>query len=71
VQGCWPDGDVGVVVTDKALSFCTRGRREPVSMVGGGEDTVLMYAGPITSALFGFGQQASNPSFQRTAFGSR
>jgi len=71
VQGCWPDGDVGVVVTDKALSFCKRGLREPVSMVGEGEDTVFMHAGPITSALFGFGQQASNPSFQRTAFGSR
>ena len=71
VQGCWPDGDVGVVISDRALSFCTRGLREPVSMVGAGEGTVLMYAGPITSALFGFGQRAPNPSFQQTAFGSR
>lgn len=69
VQGCWPDGSVGVVITDRAFSFCTRGLREPVSMVGAGEDTVLVYAGPITSALFGFGQQASNPSIERTCPG--
>lgn len=54
VQGCWPDGNVGVVITDKALSFCVRGNREPVSMVGEGENTVLMYAGPVTKSLFGF-----------------
>lgn len=59
VQGCWPDGDVGVVITDKALSFCSRGLREPVSMVGAGEDTVFMYSGPITSAVFGFGPKTS------------
>ncbi len=60
VQGCWPDGDVGVVITEKALSFCTRGLREPVSMVGEGEGSVLMYVGPITTALFGFGPKTSN-----------
>ena len=67
VQGCWPDGDVGVVITEQALSFCTRGLREPVSMVGEGEGSVLMYAGPITGAMFGFGQKPSNPSFKRDA----
>lgn len=71
VQGCWPDGGVGVVITEQALSFCNRGLREPVSMVGEGEGSVLVYAGPITSALFGFGPKPSNPSLQRTAFGSR
>lgn len=59
VQGCWPDGDVGVVITEQALSFCTRGLREPLSMVGEGEWSVLMYAGPITGALFGFGSRSS------------
>jgi hypothetical protein len=54
VQGCWPDGNVGVVITEKALSFCRRGMREPISLVGAGEGTVLMYTGPITRALFGF-----------------
>jgi hypothetical protein len=71
VQGCWPDGDVGVVITENAFSFCTRGKREPVSMVGDGEGSVLMYAGPITTALFGFGPKTSNPSFQRTSSGGR
>lgn len=55
IQGCWPDGNVGVVITDKALSFCSRGQREPTSIVGTGEDTVLMFMGPVTKALFGFG----------------
>jgi hypothetical protein len=66
VQGCWPDGDVGVVITERAMSFCTRGLREPVSMVGEGEDSVLMYAGPITGAMFGFGPKPSNPAVQGT-----
>lgn len=71
VQGFWPDGDVGVVITNKALSFCTRGLREPVSMIGEGEGSVLLYAGPITSALFGFGPNTSNPSIQPTTFDVR
>lgn len=54
VQGCWPDGNVGVVITDKTLSFCSRGQRQPTSLVGAGEDTVLMFVGPVTKALFGF-----------------
>ena len=54
VQGCWPDGNVGVAITERALSFCALGQREPTSLVGGGEDTVLLYAGPVTKALFGF-----------------
>lgn len=54
VQGCWPDGHVGVVITERALSFCRFGSREPISLVGAGEGSVLMYTGPITSALFGF-----------------
>jgi hypothetical protein len=62
VQGCWPNGNVGVVITERALSFCTRGSREPVSMIGEGEGSVLMYAGPITSALFGFGSKPLNPA---------
>lgn len=56
VQGCWPDGNVGVVITEKALSFCVLGRREPTSMVGAGEDSVLLFMGPaVTRALFGLG----------------
>lgn len=54
VQGCWPNGDVGIVITERALSFCVKGLREPISHIGGGEDTVLMFDGPITGAMFGF-----------------
>ena len=69
VRGCWPDGNVGVVITDQSLSFCRLGLREPISLVSTGEGTVLMYAGPITSAMFGFEKPTSNPSLQPTASG--
>jgi hypothetical protein len=55
VQGCWPDGNVGVVITEKFLSFCVRGKPVPLSMAGAGEDSVLLWAGPVTKSLFGFG----------------
>lgn len=54
VQGCWPDRDVAVVITQDELSFCSRERPIPLTLVGEGEDSVLVYTGPITSALFGF-----------------
>lgn len=54
VQGCWPDRNTGVVITEWALSFCTKGLREPVSLVGAGETTELKYTGPVTNASFGF-----------------
>jgi hypothetical protein len=59
VQGCWPDGKVGVVITEKALSFCKLGLREPISLVGAGEGIVITYAGPVTSAVFGFAATTS------------
>ncbi|QHD04929.1 HNH endonuclease signature motif containing protein [Pseudomonas sp. R76] len=54
VQGCWPDKDVAVVITQDELSFCSRERPKPLTLVGEGEGSVIVYAGPITSALFGF-----------------
>ena len=54
VQGCWPNGNVGVVITESALSFCTRGLREPISLVGTGEDTIFQFEGPINAAMFAF-----------------
>ena len=45
------------------LWFVMQGKREPVSLVGEGERSVLMYTGPITSALFGFAPKPSNPAF--------
>ena len=60
VQGCWPDGDVGVVITDKALSICRRGQQAPISFVGKGEETGFVLSGPITKeVLFGFDNQTS------------
>ncbi len=69
VRGCWPGGNVGVVITDNALSFCKFGLREPLSLVGAREVTILIYAGPITSAMFGFDIPTHNPSLQSTSSG--
>ena len=54
IKGCWPDGDVGIVITENHLSFCRRGGIQPVSLVGHGEETTLLWEGPITQAIFGF-----------------
>ena len=53
VQGFWPSENSAVVITPEALSFCRLGAPRPLSMVGEGESSVLMFAGPVTSALFG------------------
>lgn len=55
IQGCWPDGNVGVVITEEALSFCALGLREPSQLIGQGEETVLFYLGPINRPFFGLG----------------
>jgi hypothetical protein len=54
VKGCWADNRVAVIITDSSLSFIRDGLQRPLSMVGAGEETVFMPAGPVTSALFGF-----------------
>lgn len=54
VKGCWADNRVAVVITDYSLSFLRDGLQRPLSMVGDGENSVLMFAGPVTSAMFGF-----------------
>jgi SEC-C motif len=55
VQGLWPDNDTAVVITERLLTFLRRDGSGPISLAGGGKDTVLHYAGPITTALFTFG----------------
>jgi hypothetical protein len=52
VQGCWPDVDVGVVITQDLLAFCTRGEDKPLTFIGAGEGSVLLYIGPITRSMF-------------------
>ena len=54
VQGCWPDGDTGVVITENSLSLCRQDLQAPISLVGHGVDTVLKFTGPVTSAMFNF-----------------
>lgn len=54
VKGCWVHKEFAVIITDKSLSFIRPGLKEPISLVGKGEGTVLNYVGPITHALFNF-----------------
>lgn len=53
VQGFWPSESSAVVISREALSFCQPVAQRPLSLVGEGEGSVLMFAGPVTSALFG------------------
>jgi hypothetical protein len=47
-----------VVITNELLAFIWPELQQPVSMVGVGVDSVLMYVGPVSAALFGFGDHA-------------
>lgn len=53
VQGCWPSDTSAVVIDEEHLYFCRRGARGPLTMGGAGEDSVLMFTGPITKSMFG------------------
>jgi len=53
VNGCWSDSNRAVVITDKSISFMTHNLQRPLSLIGEGEASVLMYAGPIDRAMFG------------------
>jgi hypothetical protein len=52
VQGLWTHNDRVIVITDTLLGFVTPELREPISIVGVGRDTKLVYTGPIDTALF-------------------
>jgi hypothetical protein len=54
VEGVWAHQERAVVITQSALSFCRPDMREPWSMIGDGPASVLKWAGPITTSLFGF-----------------
>jgi hypothetical protein len=51
VQGCWADENSGVLITEKKLTFFERGR-VPMSISGEGENSVLLYSGPLTQTMF-------------------
>ena len=54
VCGCWADEEKAVVITDDSLSFVKPDLEQPLSLVGEGEHSVLMYAGSVDCTLFGF-----------------
>lgn len=53
VQGFWPADASAVVIDEERLSFCRQGAPRPLTLVGDGENSVLLYTGPITKSLFG------------------
>ena len=54
VQGLWVEDNKAVIITKERLSFIKPELEQPLSMIGDGEGSVLKYAGPITTAMFGF-----------------
>jgi hypothetical protein len=53
VEGVWAEDERVVIISDRSLSFCRPGLREPISLVGEGESSILHWAGPINSSMFG------------------
>jgi hypothetical protein len=53
VQGVWPLPDKAIAVTMSMLSFL-RAAAPPVTFVGQGEASMLLWKGPITQSLFRF-----------------
>jgi hypothetical protein len=56
VQGVWAQPERAVIVTEERLSFLRPDLKQPISLVGAGEDTVLHYtaSGVIDVPMFGF-----------------
>jgi hypothetical protein len=50
IQGCWSDGNVGFVITEKALYPCSAKKWLP-AIIGSGEGSVLVYTGPNIGAF--------------------
>lgn len=55
VEGFWPSDKSAVVITQNAFSFCHQSYLQPLSLVGDGEDSCLMFTGPINKAMFKLG----------------
>lgn len=53
VQGFWPANTSAIVITKERMAFCDVMRQGPISLIGAGEESVLMFAGPVTGAMFG------------------
>lgn len=64
VKGCWADDEKAVIITDKSLSFLNESLQRPLSMVGDGEDSVLVYTGSVDCSLFGFKNGSNNSALK-------
>jgi hypothetical protein len=61
IQGVWNAAEhVVIAITPNQLAFVQPGMERPLSMIGDGADSVLVYGGPITAALFGIGAKADS-----------
>ncbi|CRM71331.1 hypothetical protein [Pseudomonas sp. 31 R 17] len=59
VQGFWPDGNAAIVITERSINFCRCGDLDyssflPISLVGGGDSTVILFESSINEAMFKF-----------------
>jgi hypothetical protein len=54
VQGVWPLPDKVIAITESSLSFLRQHMAGPLTLRAHGEDTILVWNGPITQAMFGF-----------------
>lgn len=54
VEGIWVNNNYIIIITKNSLSFLRPGLREPISLLGEGENTIIKYTGDITKELFGF-----------------
>lgn len=55
VEGVWAEHNRVIIVTREQISFITPDMSEPLNILGGGENSTLLWDGPITASLFGFG----------------
>lgn len=59
VLGFWPRANSAIVITEKAINFCTsnclnKPDQKPLMLCGDGDDSVFIFAGPIDAPVFGF-----------------
>lgn len=60
VQGFWPLGNSAIVVTEKAINMCNSSALDsadprPQAWTGAGDETILLFNGPIDAPMFHFG----------------
>lgn len=53
VEGFWAESNTVVIITDEKLAFIKPHMKNPLSLVGEGENSVIQYTGKVTTGLFG------------------